>query len=432
MACLTYKLSFTHFEVCPDDDHHFNLARHANGERRIINNVFIARVHANDKAEFDVTVIGGSLAGLLAARESADKRFKVLVLEEDTEIGSPEKCGGLVSLHGIAELGLMPKGEIINEIRAGTVISPSGLRITIDAKRQRLGVVSRRQLDKRVARQALEEGAHILVGERVIDVKDHEVITQKRRIVAKWIVDAGGAYSYVKRNGRVAKAIQCDAIVRGLDEQEVMVFLDYRLTAGFFSWVIPLGDNWARLGAAAVQGDPMLAIQNLEKRLDARIIKRVAAPLVIGGPIKSFSEGKSVLVAGDAAGQAKPTTAGGIYTSGLGGLLAGRVLREALDKEKDLRNEYEKEWVNKFGKEFRLMWLMRRVYERMDNKKLDSLLKAVKEAGVDNIEFEVGSFDEHSRALRKILKLSNLSLVFEMADDVLSALVESLFHNIVD
>ena len=34
-------------------------------------------------------------------------------------------------------------------------------------------------------------------------------------------------------------------------------------------------------------------------------------------------DGKTVIV-GDAAGQAKPTTAGGIYTSGMGGVYAGQ------------------------------------------------------------------------------------------------------------
>jgi len=402
------------------------------GERRIINNIFSDCVHTDNETVFDTIIIGGSLAGLLAARECAKSHFRVLVLEEDTEIGSPEKCGGLVSLHGISELGLMPKREVINEIRTGTVISPSGLKITIDAKRQHLVVISRRELDKRVADQALEEGAYISLGERVLGMKDHEVMTQKRRLVAKWIVDAGGAYSYARRNGSIAKAVQCDARVRGLDEQEVLVFLDSRLTAGFFSWVIPLGDNWVRLGAAATQGDPLFAIQNLAKRFDARLIKRVAAPLAIGGPLKSFYEGESILIAGDAAGQAKPTTAGGIYTSGLGGLIAGSVLRDALSEGKDTREEYQSRWLSKFGREFRFMGLMRRIYEKMDNNKLDDLLKALKKIGVDNLEFEEESFDMHSRAIRKILKFSNVSLVLQMFDEVLIALLQSLFSNITD
>ena len=47
---------------------------------------------------YDTIVAGGSIAGLLTAREVASKGFSVLVIEEDYEIGTPEHCGGLVSI----------------------------------------------------------------------------------------------------------------------------------------------------------------------------------------------------------------------------------------------------------------------------------------------------------------------------------------------
>jgi len=39
---------------------------------------------------FDVVVAGGSVAGLLCAREISSGGFSVLVIEEDYEIGTPE------------------------------------------------------------------------------------------------------------------------------------------------------------------------------------------------------------------------------------------------------------------------------------------------------------------------------------------------------
>ena len=57
---------------------------------------------------YDVVVAGGSVAGLLCAREIAAKGSSVLVIEEDYEIGTPEHCGGLVSISGLADLGVIP------------------------------------------------------------------------------------------------------------------------------------------------------------------------------------------------------------------------------------------------------------------------------------------------------------------------------------
>ena len=42
-------------------------------------------------------------------------------------------------------------------------------------------------------------------------------------------------------------------------------------------------------------------------------IRKIFAPIWIKGPIKNFVS-KDVVIVGDAAGQSKPTTAGGIYS----------------------------------------------------------------------------------------------------------------------
>ncbi len=57
---------------------------------------------------YDAVVAGGSISGLLAAREIAKKGFSVLVIEEGFEVGSPEHCGGLVSKNALKELEIEP------------------------------------------------------------------------------------------------------------------------------------------------------------------------------------------------------------------------------------------------------------------------------------------------------------------------------------
>jgi digeranylgeranylglycerophospholipid reductase len=53
---------------------------------------------------YDVVIAGGSVSGLLAAREIAGGGLSVAVLEEDAEIGTPEHCGGLVSISAYTTL----------------------------------------------------------------------------------------------------------------------------------------------------------------------------------------------------------------------------------------------------------------------------------------------------------------------------------------
>ena len=67
----------------------------------------------------------------------------------------------------------------------------------------------------------------------------------------------------------------------------------------------------------------------MKERGDHSTIRKIFAPIWIKGPIEKFVEGKTVIV-GDAAGQAKPTTAGGIFTSGMGGIYAGQAISKFL------------------------------------------------------------------------------------------------------
>jgi flavin-dependent dehydrogenase len=125
--------------------------------------------------------------------------------------------------------------------------------------------------------------------------------------------------------------------------------------------------------------------------------------------LQSFVFDRTILV-GDAAGQSKPTTAGGIYTCGMGGVLAGRALVDAADKKKNddskknqlLLKRYETNWLSMFKPEFDKMLLVRRLLERMDNKAIDELIATVSPHTVQEASID-GDFDFHSTALAKIL-----------------------------
>ena len=90
---------------------------------------------------YDVIIAGGSVAGLLCAREISSKGFSVLVIEEDYEIGTPEHCGGLVSIAGLAELGVIPFRKTFDHmIDSAEITSPNGNSFTINSKKQKFTV----------------------------------------------------------------------------------------------------------------------------------------------------------------------------------------------------------------------------------------------------------------------------------------------------
>jgi flavin-dependent dehydrogenase len=120
------------------------------------------------------------------------------------------------------------------------------------------------------------------------------------------------------------------------------------------------------------------------------------------GPLEHFVIDRSMVV-GDAAGQTKPTTAGGIYTCGIAGILAGKALTKSIEKnDRNLLYHYEKNWLSIFKSEFDKMLLLRKVLERLDNKAIDKLISTISKGDIDDLS-KTGDFDFHSTAVSKIL-----------------------------
>ena len=355
--------------------------------------------------DYDVVIAGGSVAGLLCAREIASKNHKVLVIEEDSEIGTPEHCGGVVSISGIDDLGVIPmRATLDNKIRSAKLVAPSGKNFTLDARPQQVIVVDRREFDKQIAHQAQVNGAEIQVRSTLREITKDGVRTSDGEIKCKIVVDARGVSSLVQkdRTGTLQSA-QYEVFADWIDKERIEVHLDQEKYPGFFAWVIPTRRDEAKVGVAGKGINPALAIEEfLNKKGKHSTIRKIFAPIWVKGPIKEFVSGNIVTI-GDAAGQAKPTTAGGIYTSGMGGIFAGNAISKFLESGNEASLlEYQKKWTAKFGKEFENMLLARSLLERMDNKSIDSICEAVTPKMLDEISAE-GSFDFHTTSVAKML-----------------------------
>jgi geranylgeranyl reductase family protein len=362
------------------------------------------------RQRWDILVAGGSVAGLLAAREAARLGAEVLVLEEDMEIGTPEKCGGLVSMAGLRELEVAPPREIVRvSVDRAIFHSPGGLQLAIDASRQSVVVLERRRFDRFLAEQAFSLGATINTGERVVGYEQSgelvKVATNRGVYTASLLIDARGGHGMleVKREG-VLQSAQYEIMADWIKPSTVEVFIDQEKTPGFFSWVIPLGEHIARIGAAGRGVNGFRLLDEWVRIRGGSVVKKIAAPLVVNGPLDSFLDGRRIIV-GDAAGQSKPTTAGGIYTSGYGGYAAGRQAGLFIrDADPSHLARYEEIWRARFGDEFRLTKLARRLFECMDNEAIDRLFSVLERESLEALAENMFAFDRHSEAVRSLLK----------------------------
>jgi geranylgeranyl reductase family protein len=381
---------------------------------------------------YDVIVGGGSVAGLAFAAEACKRGLSVLVLEEDKEIGEPEKCDGLVSLQELRRYAMPEKACVQSRVTKGVVFSPSGRKASLDASRLDVVVIDRSVFDKQLAANAEAWGAEVRLGTRVAGVEERpdgvKVSAGSDVYTGSYYVDATGPTGVMKfnREGLVPTAkyeVEGDWFTDGVVE----VFTDREKYPGFFAWVIPRGPGIAKVGAAGFGINAARALEAFLAERDSKIVSKVACTIYVGGPVEQFVSGRTVCV-GESAGQVKPTTAGGIPSSVAGGVIAARWVSDSITlKDPSLLSRYQPDWSGRYGKEYRLMTRLRHIYENLSNKDLDRLVATLERPKVA-AKLASGSFDFHASAalsalgVKGLLQLAGV-LVSSEAKQALSALV---------
>ena len=382
-------------------------------------------------ADYDVVVGGGSVGGLSFAIGAASRGLRVLVLEEDGEIGEPEKCDGLVSLRAMRRYIPPEDACIQSRVTSGVIHSPSGLVASLDASRFEVVVMDRSAYEKQLAGRAVSAGATLKTGVRVEGVtggEDRVQVKAGSSYSSSYYVDATGPAGILKRNrARLMPAAKYEIEGDWFNDGEVQVYIDQKRYPGFFAWVIPRGDRIAKVGAAGFGVNSFKTLDSFLAGKAFKVLTKVAAPIYVGGQVEEFVSGRTVLV-GESAGQVKPTTAGGILASVAGGTIASRWVAESIEKsDPHLLQNYQKDWSEEFGDEFRVMRRLRHLYEGLSNGDVDKIVSALGSKRVSE-RLSTTDFDFHATAFLSALgvkgTLQLASILFSAeARQVLSSLV---------
>lgn len=385
----------------------------------------------------DIVVIGAGPAGLVAAREAARRDVNVTVVEEHAEIGAPCHCAGLLSVKGLKDLGVSLSANFVqNKLRGARFFSPSGMSFTVESQDFVACAVDRSLFDKFLAEQATKAGAEIRLESRVekISRRDKRIIVEgsSESIGAGVVVDAEGAVSrFVKTLGLtplessgVLPALQFELEDVNVDINYAEIHVGNKVAPGLFAWVIPLGPNSVRAGLACKGAN---AREKLEHFIQGRFgkFKRSAVSsgrVITCGPIsRTFDE--NFIVVGDAAGQVKPTTGGGVILGGMCASFAGEVAAESAKNKTYgavFLEKYERLWKSQLSGEFRTMRLARQLANRLSDKTIDKLFKFVLDKNLQEELFIKGDIDFQGGLLSVLLKKGDLmKIILTAAPDLL-------------
>ena len=375
---------------------------------------------------FDIVVIGAGITGSFTASRLAKLGYRVCVLDKQVA-GHKTSCTGIVSRECLELLQANP-ALIQQEAHSARIFSPSGSFIRVDRESPQAYVLDRPGLDGFMAATAQSCGAeyrpHTLV--KSIDLHDNCITAvcrharQDYEMQAGAVVIATGFGSNLTEQlglGRIshyAHGAQAEVTCRGIDETEI--YCGSAVAPGFFAWLVPVGKSQAKAGLLC-RNNPREYMSSLLKKLaDEGKIVRDDYPVNYGNiPLKTLGKtyGKRFVVIGDAAGQAKPTTGGGIYF----GLLSASEAVDVLDasfKAGDLSarrlSRYQQRWQKILREELTIGYWAHRFYQKLDDRQICHIFDIIERHGIHEsfLTSPDITFDWHGKIIIEAIKHRSL------------------------
>ncbi|MGH9309715.1 MAG: NAD(P)/FAD-dependent oxidoreductase, partial [Vicinamibacterales bacterium] len=370
-------------------------------------------------------VIGAGPAGLSAASALARERAAVLVLEEHGVVGDPVHCTGVLGLEAFDELEL-PRHTICAVARTARFHGRDGRSVDVDGGRIAAAVVDRGRFDRALSERAVNDGATVVCGARVLKVAvgDRDVSAfveasgaRPQQVRARVCILACGAqYRFNRQLGLgIPRAyVQTAQIETAFTPATVVeIDLNREIAPGGFAWLVPFqrGDaHMARIGLMATEGAAggfKRYTESIARRHGVATVGiRPRLKILPLGPVKRTYTDR-ILAVGDAAGLAKPTTGGGIYYSLLSGLFAAETLTAALKHDRTdagTLRAYETLWQARLGPELRAGLAFRTLAARLDDRAIDALLELAAVDGIIPILKRTGDFNWHREAALALLR----------------------------
>ena len=367
---------------------------------------------------YDALIVGAGPAGSYLASRLAAWGHSVLVFEQHRSIGKATCCTGIV---GKECLDAFPIGKraVVREARSAKFLAPSGECLNLAKETTQAYIVDRAAFDAELARSAQMQGAEYLLGSRVRSItttKDLARVEVKRngRIMdfeGKTAVIASGFRSKLTqgiglgKNGDFVMGAQAEVEAKEIDEVEV--YFGSHVAPGFFAWLVPTSQGRALAGLLCRHHTGSYLRSFLDDLANQGKIASPDVTISYGGiPLRPLprTSRERVIVVGDAAGQVKPTTGGGIYYGLLCAQIAADTLHQALcsyDFTAKALGSYEEKWRRRLSKELRIGRSARWLFEKLDDRQIEHLFrtarsKRIPELLLSSIDFP---FDSHGRVI---------------------------------
>jgi len=367
--------------------------------------------------QFDVCIVGASIAGNYLTFLLSKSNLKIAVFEDHKEIGLPFQCAGIIS-QKLSKLIELPKEIVLNRVNTAKIVSPSGKFIKLSGNEQPY-IVDRIKLDSLFYNKVKDnQNITYYLAERyksfeyrIEDGKKYLLIeTSKRKISAKMLIGCDGPLSLVGKQLKIKNDVIYASQIRIKAK-----FYDYEAAMYFdpqwkqlFGWIVPERNHIYRIGIASAKN----VNKNFKRFLNELSIDMKDKIDQQGGVIPYGVMNKlafdNVLLLGDAAGQVKATTGGGIVMLLTAAKYASNCIHRCFEQEnyskRIIQKYYEKPCSQTIGRELKLHYIIRIILENFRDKDFETFFKIIKENKIEHLISFYGDMDFPKAFVIKILR----------------------------
>jgi len=339
---------------------------------------FTKFLYSGQITSFMIAIIGAGPIGCYLASLLA-KNYKVYVFEEHKKIGKPVQCTGLLSSE-IKNFVKLKKNFLVNEITDARVYSKNNF---IDLKLKKNFLLNREKFDKYLAKKAEQAGAKIFLNSKFIGYKNKKILIKQnnkiKRFSFDFLIGADGVNSKVNEvffKNKKTILIGLQARFKKKREKEEKG-INFYVSEGIIAWVVFENENIARVGIIdkpekAKESFKRFVKKQIGNNYKKNLIEYQSGAVPLYNPhavIEKNFDGKKIFLIGDAAGQVKATSFGGIVQ----GLTAAKILKHSIVNKKS----YHKGLKN-INKELKLHVFLRKLMDSFSPKDYDFLIKLLK------------------------------------------------------
>lgn len=391
--------------------------------------------------DFDAVIVGAGPVGSTIAYYLSIEGLNVALIDKKKQIGYPLQCAGILSKH-ILDANELPESVVLNTVN-GAFLHTQNHILNVKNETPVAYVIDRVAYDEFLLSRSVENGVEF-INQKVIDVDDEKGITylsNNREILSKVIIGCDGYNSLLSRcMGNSQNNFPASQMLVEIDDGDMKAFRnsnenveDYvdayllnDILPGFL-WIIPIKDNKYRIGLFSNQNHK---IQNeilkefLNDNFDYKIIEKYKGFIPIFDNQNRLVKNRLLLI-GDAASQVKPTSGGGLLVAFDACKMAVKHVVEAIGRDDmNVLNGYEKEFKNKYLKEFNYQFKVQKTLNLLSDEDLDYLFLKLRENDCEQLISEYGDMDTQSKLVKEFIKRG---LIFKIMPTFLFKKVANIF-----